>query len=314
MHVITANDIATHLDYQILINALETAFKAGVMAPPRHHHTIPRQKTGADATLLLMPAWDDDAIGTKMVTVFPSNNEDDKPAIQGLYFLADGTTGEAKAVFEAKELTKRRTAAASALAARYLAPKDAHHMLMVGTGALAEPLITCHLLERPSLNRISIWGRSPDKAKTLASRLQEKGINATAVTDLAATARKADIISTATLSRTPLIKGDWLKAGCHLDLVGAFKPIMRESDDQCISRAQLFVDTRAGALIEGGDIAQPLKAGLITEKDIQADLYDLCQNTHKGRASNDAITLFKSVGASIEDFIAAKLVTHTMEL
>ena len=117
-----------------------------------------------------------------------------------------------------------------------------------------------------------------------------------------------DRISTATLSSEPLVRGEWLKAGAHLDCVGAFKPSMRETDDEAVTRASLFCDTRGGALKEGGDYAQPLAAGIINESDIKADLYDLTRGKHRGRASSQEITMFKSVGAAIEDLAAAMLV------
>jgi len=138
--------------------------------------------------------------------------------------------------------------------------------------------------------------------------LQRHGIDARVARSLEEAAREADIISCATLSKTPLILGDWLKPGAHLDLVGAYTPELRESDDRCVTRASLFVDTRAGALKEGGDIVIPLRAGLITEASIKGDLFDLCRGTHAGRSTAAEITLFKSVGTALEDFAAARLV------
>lgn len=322
MRFIDAATVANNLDIAELIKALEGAFAAGQKAPPRHHHTIPLSvgrknhtshdeaaiPQGNDKTLLIMPAWNDKIIGTKLVSVFPDNGAINLPAIHGLYILMDGTNGVPLAVLDASELTRWRTAAASALAGRYLAPTCPETMLMVGTGALSIPLIKAHMSQHESLKSIHIWGRSSDKAAAIVDQLRNKGIRANICDNLSDGAQNAHIISTATLSSEPLIKGQWLSNNCHLDLVGAYKPTMRESDDEAITKAQLFVDTFEGGLSEGGDIVQPMRDGLISKADIKADLYDLCQKRHLGRTSDDEITLFKSVGASLEDLVAASLV------
>ena len=123
--------------------------------------------------------------------------------------------------------------------------------------------------------------------------------------DLAAAVAEADIVSTATLSSEPLVRGAWLKPGTHLDCVGAFKPTMRETDDEAARRARIFVDTRAGAFAEAGDILQPLQAGVIGKEAVLGELAELCRGAVQGRTSPEEITLFKSVGASIEDLAAA---------
>ncbi|HOV03505.1 MAG TPA: ornithine cyclodeaminase family protein, partial [Kaistiaceae bacterium] len=139
-------------------------------------------------------------------------------------------------------------------------------------------------------------------------RLSREGIAARVATDLEAAVRDADIVSCATLSKAPLVCGAWLKPGAHLDLVGAFRPDMRESDDAAVRRASLFVDTRAGALEEGGDLADPIARGVVSAADIRADLADLVAGRHPGRSAAEEVTLFKSVGTAIEDLAAARLV------
>jgi ornithine cyclodeaminase len=203
-------------------------------------------------------------------------------------------------------LTLWRTAAASALAASYLARDDASRLVMVGAGALAPHLIDAHASVRP-IETVAIWNRNPSRAEALAARLAGRGYAVAAVTDLAAAVRSADIVSCATLSGEPLVKGDWLKPGVHLDLVGAFTPAMRESDDAAVRRARVYVDTRAGALKEAGDIVLPIKSGVIAEADICGDLFDLCRGAVEGRRSAEEITLFKSVGTALEDLAAASL-------
>jgi alanine dehydrogenase len=294
------------LDYPSLVDALRDGFAAEWTVPVRHHYSIPI-KGEADQTLLLMPAWDaGQAIGMKLATITPGNGARGLPAVNAVYLLVDGPTGQPRALMDGACLTVRRTAAASALAARYLARKDASVMLMVGAGALCRPFVEAHLSQRP-IERVLLWARKADQREAKAKELAAFGLPVEPVADLEAAARQADLITCATLSTTPLIKGAWLKPGAHLDLVGAFTPEMRESDDAAVTRASLFCDTRAGALKEGGDLVIPLKAGLITEASVKADLADLARGKHQGRTSDQEITLFKSVGTAVEDFAAARL-------
>lgn len=306
MQIIENADIAAALQYPALIDALRDMFKSGCTQPLRHHHGLDPEDE-KKGTLLIMPAWQSGGfLGLKTVTVMPENGAKGRPSVQGTYLLFDAVDGRALALMEAGELTTRRTAAASALAASYLVREDASTLLMVGAGAMAPCLIRAHSAVR-SFTDIAIWNHRPEKAKKLAAELTQEGFSARAVTDLEAAARDADLISCATLSTEPLIRGDWLKPGAHLDLVGAFTPTMRESDDNAVKTATLFVDTREGGLKEAGDIVQPLKSGVIKESDLQADLYDLCRGAHAGRASNEENTLFKSTGAALEDLAAAIL-------
>lgn len=294
------------LDYPSLVDALAQGFAADWTVPVRHHYSIPI-KGEPDQTLLLMPAWDaGEAIGMKLATITPGNGARGLPAVNAVYLLVDGPTGQPRALMDGACLTVRRTAAASALAARYLARKDAAVMLMVGAGALSRPFIEAHLSQHP-IKRVMLWARKEEQRTAKARELAALGLPVEPVADLEAATRAADLITCATLSTTPLIKGAWLKPGTHLDLVGAFTPEMRESDDEAVKRASLFCDTRAGALKEGGDLVIPLKAGLITEASVKADLAELARGRHQGRASDQEITLFKSVGTAVEDFAAARL-------
>ena len=210
-------------------------------------------------------------------------------------------------MIEGGELTARRTAAASALAARFLARPDASRLLVVGTGRLSRNLALAHSAVRP-FRRVEIWGRRPERAAEVAQELRRAGLDAHPAADLARAVREADVVSCATLSATPLVLGDWLRPGTHLDLVGGFTPTMREADDEAIRRASVFVDTRAGAMKEAGDIVVPLGNGTLAPEGIRADLYDLARGAHRGRVRPDEITLFKSVGAALEDLAAAILV------
>jgi len=218
-----------------------------------------------------------------------------------------GATGAPLALIDARALTAWRTAAASALAASYLAREDAAHLVMIGAGSLAPHLIRAHAAVRP-IKRVTLWNRTHGRAVSLAFGLAVTGIEATIADDLAAAVADADIVSCATLAIEPVLRGAWLKPGAHVDLVGGFTPKMREADDDAVRRADVYVDTRAAAPKEAGDIAIPLRRRVIAKKDIRGDLFDLCRGKAKGRTSDKQITLFKSVGSAIEDLAAAMLV------
>lgn len=294
------------LKFPVLIDALEKMLLEGAETPPRHVHQIPVPNE-ADASLLLMPAWQvGGLIGVKLVTFFPGNSTRGLSTVAVAYALFDGRNGQPLGILDGEELTARRTAAASAVAAKRLARKDAASLLIVGTGKLAGYFAEAHASIRP-LNVIAIWGRDAAKAEKLATDLRRRGLPAEASEDLEAASRRADMISCVTSSTTPLVKGAWLKAGAHLDLVGGFRPDMRESDDEAVRLASIFVDTRAGALL-AGDLAQPLSEGIISETRILAELRELVSGAHPGRTDGREITLFKSVGFALEDLAAAKIV------
>jgi ornithine cyclodeaminase len=312
MLVLDEAETKNALPFPALINSLDAMFRSGAEAPTRHHHAIdvPGEP---QATLLLMPAWVPGRyMGVKMVSVFPGNTLRGLPSIYGSYLLSSAVTGELLAIIDGGELTARRTAAASALASRYLSRADSATLLVCGTGRLSFNLIEAHSAVRP-ITKVMIWGRDADKAAALVRRAANLGLDASVADDLEQAASGADIISCATLSETAVISGAWLKAGAHLDLIGAFKPSMRESDDEAVRRSRIFVDTRAGALSEAGDIIQPIRAGIISAEDIVADLAELAGGIHSGRKSDAEITLFKSVGASLEDLAGAILAVEQVE-
>jgi len=301
------------LDYPSLVKALEEAFQAEITVPMRHHHDYPNPKEGIDSTLLLMPAWDDGQfVGLKIVTISPNNSAYDLPSIQGSYTLFDLPTGQSILEMDAKVLTNLRTAATSALASQYLSRADSRHLLIIGTGSLAPFLIAAHASKRP-IEKVSIWGRDIKKAERVLAAVEGNSLSLEVVTDLNEAIQKADIISAATMSVNPLIHGRFLQAGQHLDLVGSYKSDMREADDEAIRRSTLFVDTLQGAPKESGDLAIPIKTGICTIEDIQADLFALCSGQHSGRNNTEEITYFKSVGHALEDLAAAKLAYERSE-
>jgi ornithine cyclodeaminase len=313
MQFIDAATIDRRLGYPHLVDVLDTAFRNGALAPPRHHHHVPLDGR-PEAAWLLMPAITTRApgaltagtyMGVKSVTVFPDNMaRSGKPGVFGTYLLNTTETGELLAVMDATRLTLWRTAGAGALAARYLARPDAATLVMVGAGALAPFVIRAHASVRP-IREVLIWNRTPATAESVARTFTDEAFTVRAVTDLEAACRRADIIATATMSKEPLVHGAWLRPGTHVDSCGAYTATMRETDDDLVRRARIFVDTRAGAFGEAGDILQPLRAGIIAESAVLGDLHDLARGIVQGRLSSNEITFFKSVGASIEDLASA---------
>ena len=298
--------IDSNTDFSEITGLLKNAFASSLIEVPlRHHHELTAPEGKEKSTLLLMPAWNPGAdAGVKLVTVNPNNSHYNLPSIQGVYIYFDMHQGGIKAILAASALTAKRTAAASALASSYLSVKDASSLLMIGTGTLSTNLIEAHAAVRP-IKKVFVWGRNIDKAKKIQEQLADRPYVVEAVQTIDEKMAEVDIISCATLSKTPLLPGRLLRQGQHLDLVGSYKKDMREADDDAILRSALFVDSYQGALHEAGELAIPLKEGLIAENDIKADLFDLCSEKKSGRNSEEQITLFKSVGHAIEDLVAA---------
>lgn len=305
---IDAAAVHAALPYDKLIPHLREAFRAGGEVPLRSRFHIDAVDGGAGGTLLLMPAWQPGRhIGIKTVSVFPDNAKLGHGSVAATYLLLDARTGLPKAVIDGEAITLRRTGCASALAASYLARNDAQHLLMVGAGSLAPHLIRAHCAVR-NYTRIEIWNRNRARAEQVAAKLSDLGV--VVADDLEAAVRAADTVSCATLSREPLVRGDWLKPGAHLDLVGAFTPEMHETDSTALTRSSVYVDNRAGALKEPGDLVTPINAGQFKAEDVRGDLFDLCRADVMARRSDDEITLFKSVGLALEDLAAAELVVE----
>ncbi len=317
MKFISKEQVAENLPWQALITKLDDTFSKGVHAPPRHHHAI--ERSDGEATMLLMPAWEDNSyIGMKMLNVFPQNSSVGLAAISGLYMLSEGKHGQTIACIAGNELTRRRTAAASALAAQYLSRQDSQTLLIVGTGQVAPMLIEAYSAIRP-IKHVLIWGRNSEKAKELANEYKEyKGELGSiktieAISDLESACSKSDIVSCATLSKQSIIRGKWLKSGTHIDLIGAFRKDMRECDGEAVAKSRVFVDTMAGAQGEGGDLHQAIAEGYFNMDEIRGDLEQLTRKEVSGRESEDEITLFKSVGASLEDLAAAIVVWESLD-
>jgi alanine dehydrogenase len=306
------------LDWPYLVEALRRGHARGVDAVERLLMSESGQETQPQNHLLIWPAWRFGAYcGAKLVTVFPGNvGRGGGPTNSTVYVLFDGRDGGPLAVIEGAEFTLRKTAADSALAATYLARKNAEHLLMIGAGAQAPTQIRAFCAVLPGIREVTIWNRNLAKARALAEALARSGIrpgasqraahsSIVATDDLAGAVPKAAIICMATAATSPLLAGELLSPGTHIDLVGSFTPDMREADDTTLRRASLFVDSRRFTITTTGDLAIPIASGVIRAEDIRADLFELAGARHPGRTSDAEITVFKNGGGGHLDLMVA---------
>jgi ornithine cyclodeaminase/alanine dehydrogenase-like protein (mu-crystallin family) len=307
MRFIDAKATRAALPFPALIEALGALFERGCEVPPRQVHEIAANASGEAMTSLVMPAWlADRCYGVKVVNIAPGNAARGLPTLNASYLLYDASTGVPLAAIDGDEITARRTAAVSALAASSLAPRDARHLALIGAGRVARLLADAHRAVRP-IERVSVWARSPAAAASLVADLAGRGFDARCAASVEAAVREADIVSCATLAREPLVEGAWLRPGVHLDLIGSFTPAMREADDACFAGAAIYVDTRE-ALAKSGDLLGPIARGVFTAGDVRGTLEDLARGRFGGRGPSAERTVFKSVGTALADLAAAMLV------
>jgi ornithine cyclodeaminase len=304
MRFVDAQEIRRLLTFPLLVDALEAAHRR----PPMQ---IQDSLLGSETEQYFVRHAVDPGryMASKLITSFPGNlTAGALPAVQAVLVLFDGTNGRPLAVMDGTEITYWRTAADSALGAKILAPPEPRTLLIVGAGEMSVRLVHAHRTVRPSLQRVLIWNRTPERAAAVAAGLAAEGIESTAVDDLAAATGLADVISTCTRSHEPLVLGARLKAGVHLDLVGGYKPDTREADDEAARRALVFVDRRESAFHGVGDILQPIASGAIREVDVLGDLHDLVSGSVRGRRSSADITFYKNAGGGHLDLMTAELV------
>ncbi|CAN5821434.1 ornithine cyclodeaminase family protein [soil metagenome] len=314
MLIIDAPTTRQALPFPLLIEALRHAFIADCEVPRRHVHQVvpsaPDRPSGM--TSLVMPAWNARYYGVKIVNIAPGNTALGRPGLHSSYMLHDATTGVPLALLDGDQITTRRTAAASALAASFLAREDARHLLVVGAGKVARWLPEAYRAVR-GIDRVTVWARSPAQAEALVRELGDAAIDAAVSTDLATAVAQADIVSCATLATSPVVLGQWLAPGSHLDLIGSFTPAMRETDDACFAGASLFVDTEE-ALQKSGDLLGPMERGVFKSVDVKATLAQLVAGEKSGRTGASERTVFKSVGTALEDLAAAVLVYESQHV
>ena len=305
MNIIDAAQMQAVTSYPDLVEWLRESHLDTIDAMDDLLMTQPAAAGGAD-TLLIRAAWQrGKQIGVKLITVFPANAGEELPSIQAVYMLFDGDNGKPLASLDGTELTYWKTAADSALGTRFLAREDARELCMIGAGAQAPHLISAHCSVRPSIERVTIWNRTHAKAEALAAAAPVEGVTFEATNDIEVACRDADIISTATAAEAPLVLGDWLRPGQHLDLVGGYKPEMREADTEAFERARVFVDARETTVGICGDLLEPVKEGRFTADRIEGDLFDLCRKGLLSPRADSDITLFKNGGGGHLDLMTA---------
>jgi ornithine cyclodeaminase len=305
MKIVDSAGTRQALPFGALIEAIARMFVNGCQVPTRHVHTVGDGK-GAEGTVLIMPAWHGDYMGIKTVNIFPGNAARGKPGLYSTYILYSAATGEPLAQMDGNEITSRRTAAASALAARHLARRDARRLVVAGSGRVASLIPEAYLAVLP-IEDVTIWSRNPEAAGRLAGELNLAGCSVRASADLAQAVRRADIVSCATLATAPIVQGEWLAPGSHLDLIGGFTPAMREADDACFTGSRLYVDT-VEAVQKSGDLLGPMSRGVFAPEDVAGTLESICRTPAGRREDPQVRTVFKSVGTALEDLAAAILV------
>lgn len=306
MHVFDRTATRAALPFDRLVPALRAMFAAGCRVPARQVHEVEAGE-GSHYTSLIMPAWVPGRyFGVKTINIAPGNAARGLPGLHAVYLLFDGATGVPLALIDGDELTARRTAATSALAASWLARPDASHLLVVGGGRIARLLPQAHRTVRP-IRTVTVWTRSAPQGEALAEALRADGVEARATADLERAVAAADIVSCATLATAPLIEGRWLRPGSHLDLIGSFTPAMREADDACFAGAAIYVDA-AEALLKSGDLIGPMSRRVFDAAGVRGTLDALARGEVDGRRTETERTVFKSVGTALEDLAAAILV------
>lgn len=306
MHILDPHQTACHLPFDSLIQAIDAMFIEGCNVPLRQNHTIECGPDQSAGTLLVMPAWQTGKyIGIKTVSIFPSNTACGLPGLHSVFILIDATTGVPLSMLDGNTITSRRTAAASALAARFLSRSDASRLLLIGTGRVGSLIPEAYAAIRP-IKSVAVWDVNTAAAQSLVASLNARGFSAELVTDIERATQQADIVSCATLSTEPIVKGSWLSPGTHLDLIGGFTPTMRETDDACFAETSVFVDTEE-ALLKAGDILSPMNSGVFSKEMTRATLTQLCRHERPGRRHRDEVTVFKAVGTALEDLAAATL-------
>lgn len=293
-------------------DAIDCLSWTGAVAALRAGHQRPKAQIAdmflgpSEGTLLSRGAYIEGlGYGVKSVTVFGANPKAGLPTVQGAMLLFEPTHGQLEAIIDSRLVTEIKTAADSVLGAMLLARPDSRHLLIVGAGTVARSLIAAYSAMFPQLKQISIWARRPEQAKALAHEYAGSKMSVTPVADLASAAAVADIISTATMAREPILRGRWINPGTHIDLIGAYKADMREADDVLIARGALFVDSRETTISHIGELTIPIRLGVISARSVRGDLYDLTGKYPVGREGTDMITIFKNGGGAHLDLMIA---------
>ena len=302
--LITYDDAIDRLSWEEAVDAL----RAGHLRPKAQ---VDDMFLGpADATLLSRGAFIDGlGYGVKSVTILDGNAARGFPTVQGAMLVFEPEHGRLQAIIDSRLVTEIKTAADSVLGASCLARPDSAHLLVVGAGTAARSLVKAYRALFPGLRRVSIWARRPEQSSALADTLAGEAVPVVAVPELAKAASEADIITSATMAREPVLRGAWVRPGTHVDLIGAYKSDMREADDRLISRGSLFVDSRETTIAHIGELRIPISTGVITAEAVKGDLYDLVQG-EAGRRSETEVTVYKNGGGAHLDLMTARYISE----
>lgn len=308
MQIIDKQQVHEALDFPRLIDALKQSF-AGQFSMPQRQVFELQPGDPAHNAFAVLPAWDEEVIGVKSFTYFPENAEAGFDSLYSKIMLFDRAHGVPLALVDGTSVTLWRTAAVSALAANFLARKDAKHLVFFGTGNLSSYMIKAHLAVR-DYTKVSIIGRNPDKVASLIATLSESfnEVEFVAAACSESVIASADVISCATGAQAPLFDGSWLTQGTHVDLIGNHHKHCRECDTATIVNADVYVDSRTNVLNEAGELLIPIEEGVFTAEQVKAELAELSAGKVLGRQTEDVITVFKSVGTALSDLVAANQV------
>lgn len=308
--LLTEQQVQSLLPMGDLIAAMEAAlarFSAGeVLQPVRSVLTVGPTK----AFFGLMPAYvpNPGSLGAKLVTVFADNPAKQLPSHLATILLLDPETGSLQALMDGRYITEARTAAVSAVSARFLAKRDASTLAIIGSGVQARSHLEA-FAEVRQLKEVRVWSpRAASRERFVGEMTGQVPVLVRATDTAEAAVRGADLIVLATSSTTPVIKDEWVGAGAHVVSVGACRPDQREIDPALVSRARFFVDSRAAALVESGDVVMGLAAGLFSATHIRGELGEVVLGRVEGRPADSDVTIFKSLGMAVEDVVAADLV------
>ena len=313
MQMFDAETVHRLLPYEELIPALRKMHEGEM---PRGDGVYTNDPAGTGNMFVTLPGWlGGQLIVVKMVGVFPANRDRNPPigSVLGAVAAFDAETGAPVLVADGEAMTYRKTAAISGLGTALLAPPEPRELLIVGAGGLGPHVARAHLAARPSLTRVRIWNRTPFRAEALAKALNAEDIAAEAVEDLDAAVAEADVISCVTMSRKPLVKGELLKQGAHVDLVGAYLPDMREADDDTMQRGMVYTCCDRGR-DEVGELTLPVANGALRWEDIRGDAFGIVQGRDEGRASEEEITVYKNIGGAHQDVFTAVILKRAAGL
>ena len=282
---------------------------AGLPDALRAGHELPRAQVAdsflyrGNDTMLSRSAWIDGlGLAVKTATIFPDNPAENKPSINGAVNLYGDSDGVLEAIVDFHLVTKWKTAGDSLLAAKLLARPESKCILIVGAGNVAHALYDAYASAFPGA-RFMVWNRTPEKAEAMAAMYD----NMLVASDLETVVRLADIVTCATMSLSPVIKGEWLQPGQHIDLIGAYRPDMRETDDTALSKAQVFLDSRETVLEHIGELKDPIERGVFKPEDVRGDFYDIAAGEF-ARRNDDEITLFKNGGGAHLDLMTSRYI------